>query len=317
MMKKTITRNDFSRMFKIDPDEMPRHIVRLTESYDLSYRPAELNDLEEYVLNFLKLEDDDRLERTRQQNYQAFEKGWSSNLEQLKRSAPAHYQEALKPGYFRGSRFFRYNNQLVVTDNYQLEYELFLIARHCIFHKWIADARVVCELGCGTCANLLLFSEARPDVSLIGLDWAASSREIADYLGEKLGRPVSGHVFNMLEPDKTVEIPAGSAIISIHAFEQLGRQFDAVLDFIIAKQPSIVIQYEPVLDFYNPDSLLDVLALRYCKKRGYLEGYYGRLCELEQKGTIEILEASRPYLGGVLHESSLIVWRPSQGNYHG
>ncbi len=181
------------------------------------------------------------------------------------------YLQALKPGYFRGSRFFRYNDRLVVTNNHQLEYELFLIARLCIFHAWLRNVDVVCELGCGTCANLLLLSDTMPDAAFIGLDWARASCEIAGHLSKRLSRNISGHVFNMLEPDHGVDVPEGAAILSIHAFEQLGREFDAMLDFILAKRPAIVVQYEPVLEFYNTNSLLDALALRYCRKRGYLE----------------------------------------------
>ncbi|OPY00652.1 MAG: hypothetical protein A4E61_01929 [Syntrophorhabdus sp. PtaB.Bin184] len=297
-------------MFRINVPDLPHRVVELIGHQDLTYRPAGTRDLEEYVLHFLELENTGGLERSPAENRSAFENGWTQNLEQLKRSKPEDYLQALKPGYFRGSRFFRYNDRLVVTNNHQLEYELFLIARLCIFHAWLRNVDVVCELGCGTCANLLLLSDTMPDAAFIGLDWARASCEIAGHLSKRLSRNISGHVFNMLEPDHGVDVPEGAAILSIHAFEQLGREFDAMLDFILAKRPAIVVQYEPVLEFYNTNSLLDALALRYCRKRGYLEDYYTRLCDMQEKKLIKILGAWRPYLGGVLHESSLVVWRP-------
>jgi hypothetical protein len=311
MTMQRMAKEDFSRMFRMDPSDLPERVVHLIGEYDLHYRPSQMKDLEEYVLNFLKLDENSKLSRTGEENRLAFERGWSENLDKLRQSHPGDYQLALKPGYFRGNRFFRYNNQLVVTDNHQLEYELFVIARLCIFHGWLAGARVICEFGCGTCANLLLLSEAMPEATLIGLDWAKASRHIASQLRENLSKPISGHVFNMLDPNHTLDIPEGAAMLSIHAFEQLGTRFDAVLDFIMSKRPSIVVQYEPVLEFYDRESLLDMLALRYCRKRGYLEGYYTKLRSLEEKGIIRILGAWRPYLGGVLHESSLIIWRPA------
>jgi hypothetical protein len=79
---------------------------------------------------------------------------------------------------------------------------------------------------------------------------------------------------------------------------------------MLAARPSVVVQYEPVLEFYDPDNLYDALALRYCRQRNYLEGYYPALQRLQDEGRIEILAARRPELGGTLHEASVLVWRP-------
>jgi hypothetical protein len=302
--------NDFIRMFKLNEAGLPKAALSLFDRYDLSYEPATDADLEEYILQFLRLDDNPSLVRTREENLAAFERGWTENFEELKASGPEGFDEALKPKYYRGSRFFRYNRQLVTTGNSQLEYELSMIARLCLFYSYLKDAGTVCELGCGTCANLLLLSRLYPNKRLMGLDWTTTSKKIAEELGRRLDRDISGHVFDMLDPDSSFTIPEGAAILSIHAFEQLGRDFDKTLAFILDARPSLVVQYEPVFDFYVSDRLLDHLALRYCRRRGYLDGYYGRLRELEKDGKIQILDAFRPYLGGVLHESSVLVWKP-------
>lgn len=305
-----IGEDDFARMFRIGEAHIPEPARDLIRRYDLICRAPDTVELEEYVLNFLMLEEDTRLARSKEENRLAFEHGWSENLDELKASGPDGYEMALKPKYYRGSKFFRYDNRLVVTDNPQLEYELFVIARLCLFHAYLGGSEVVYEMGCGTCANLLLLSGILPKAGLVGLDWTAASSKIAAELGRKLMRPISGHIFDMLSPDSTVEIPEGAAIISVHAFEQLGRNFEPALEFMVRAKPSIVLQYEPVLEFYDNDRLLDKLALRYCRKRAYLEGYYSRLREMEEDGKIRILAAYRPYLGGVLHESSVLVWKP-------
>jgi hypothetical protein len=302
--------NDFIRMFQLDDSGFPEAALPLFDRYDLSSEPATARDLEEYVLHFLRLDDDPLLVRSREENLAAFERGWSENLEELRASGPEAFEEALKPKYFRGSRFFRCNDQLVTTRNSQLEYELFVVARLCLFHAYLKETETVCELGCGTCANLLLLSRFYPEKCLVGMDWTTASMKIADELGSRLGRSISGHVLDMIEPDSGLILPHGAAILSIHAFEQLGMDFEKILAFILSARPSIVLQYEPILDFYKNDSLLDYLALRYCKRRGYLQGYYGRLKELEKEGKIQIIKAYRPYLGGVLHESSVLVWKP-------
>jgi hypothetical protein len=313
-MNLTIRESDFVKMFRLEKSGVPDLACHMFGKYDLSYRDASVKELDEYVLDFLKLEETSGLVRTREENRLAFERGWRENLEDLKSSSPEKYELSLKPKYYRGSKFFRYDNRLVVTNNPQLEYELFIIARLCLFHQYLKDVETICELGCGTCANLLLISNMLPKTKLIGFDWTISSCEIAHELGKKLSKPISSHVFDMLEPDLSCEIPEGAAIISIHSFEQLGYEFEAVLEFILRSKPSIVMQYEPVLDFYDDNKLLDYLALRYCKRRGYLQGYYERLLHMESEGRIEIMAGYRPYLGGVLHESSVLVWKPLYGD---
>ena len=64
------------------------------------------------------------------------------------------------------------------------------------------------------------------------------------------------------------------------------------------------------MEFYSDNNLYDLLAIQYCRKRNYLENYLTALKQLEQQQEIEIICAYRPFLGGVLHESSLVVWRP-------
>jgi hypothetical protein len=307
----TIEQADFTRMFRLENSGIPDLADDLIRKFDLSYQRANKEELEEYVLTFIKLIEKEEMVRTREENLHAFENGWTENLEELKTSSPASYESALKPKYYRGSKFFRYNDDLVITENLQLEYELSLIARFCLFQTYLEKAETICEIGCGSCLNLSLLSKVLPKAKLIGLDWTSASCEIARELGEQLSRPISGVLFDMLGPDFLFEIPTGAAIISIHAFEQLGNRFEPILEYLIRSKPSIVVQYEPVFEFYNGNNLLDYLALSYCRRRSYLEGYYSRLQQLEKNGQIKIVNAFRPYLGGVLHESSVLVWKPT------
>jgi hypothetical protein len=54
----------------------------------------------------------------------------------------------------------------------------------------------------------------------------------------------------------------------------------------------------------------DALALAYSEKRDYLRGYLAALREKAAAGEVEIIEENRPYIGGVYHEASIVVWRP-------
>ncbi len=308
MTAQKVTAEDFERMFRFEDGTLPEFISRELESVVSAHHLADAQEQAEYVLDFLKRIEQQTITRTKAENLAAFESGWTENYNKLLRDGTS--LNSLKPGYFRGNKFLRYNNQLVVSDNLQLEFDLFRIARHCIFYKYLNNRDTICELGCGSCQNILMLTEMFKDAALIAADWTNAAKKIADHLGSSLKRNISGHVLDMMEIKDASFIPSGSAIITIHAFEQLGENFAGVLDFMIKSRPRIVVQYEPVLEYYSESNLYDFLALKYCRKRNYLENYLTALRKLEQEKKIEIISSYRPFLGGVLHESSLIVWRP-------
>ncbi|MGE4563278.1 MAG: hypothetical protein AB7F32_00280, partial [Victivallaceae bacterium] len=197
-----------------------------------------------------------------------------------------------------------------VSPNLQHEYDQSREARRSHFERYLRGIDEIWELGCGSCQTLLMLAGQFPAARLRGCDWTQASKRIADTLGGMLGRNIRGEVFDMTAVAAAPAIPAGAAIVTIHAFEQLGTDFEEVLSWLRRIRPAIVMQYEPVLEFYDPADPLDEPALRYCRKRRYLDGYYRRLRELEAAGEIEIVAAFRPELGGVLHESSMLVWKP-------
>jgi len=69
---------------------------------------------------------------------------------------------------------------------------------------------------------------------------------------------------------------------------------------------------EPIEDLYDEENLLDYLALKYHRKRGYLSGYLPRLRMLEAEGKLKIMEVRRMHFGSIYQEGySFVVWRPA------
>ena len=307
-MNNIITENDFLRMFSCRVEELPKQLSFELSHINTEYRKASLVDLEEYVLYVLKLINLPDITRTKKENLEAFEKGWNENLQHI--STGNISMESLKPKYFRGNKFLRYNKQLIVTDNLDLEYDLFILARYLIFNKYLSKAEDIYEFGCGSCQNLLMLSKIFPSKKLYGLDWTCTSARIAKLLSKSQNRKITGVVFDMTHPSPDITLKPHSAIFTIHALEQLGKEYEKLLLFITAAKPDVVLHYEPITEFYDLNNLLDYLAILYSQKRNYLSGYWTALCKLQEQGKIEIIESKRPYLGGVIHEASLIVWRP-------
>jgi len=142
------------------------------------------------------------------------------------------------------------------------------------------------------------------------MDWTNASARIAELLSKSQNGNIEGIVFDMMNPSSYIALKPHSAVFTIHALEQLGKKHEKLLSFIMAAKPDIVVHYEPIVEFYDQDNLLDYLAILYSRKRNYLSGFWTALCKLQEQNRIEILESRRPYPGGVIHEASLIAWRP-------
>jgi hypothetical protein len=249
-----------------------------------------------------------RIERSEAENRAAWERGWQQNLDEAR--ARGFAPEALKPKYFRGHRVLRWQGDVVVSDNPQIEYDLFVLARRLLFGTYLAGAKTIYEVGCGSSNNLWLLSEMFPEARVVGLDWVAPAVQLASELGEATGRRIEGHRFNMLDPDPAFTPEPGAAFVTIHALEQIGDRHGALLDWLETARPSVVLHYEPILEFYDRANLLDYLALWYSERRQYLTGFWTEIARRRDAGGLEVIDARRPGLGGVYHEASVIAWRP-------
>jgi len=305
-VNKQITSEDFCSMFHCEHEKLPNVFFDTLGKTITNYHDADAEELSAYLLQVLKRIEMPGITRNTTENIDAFEKGWNENLQALHSGMKP--EDALKPAYFKATPYLRYKRSLIISENSNLEYDLFTLARIAILTKYLTGYDHITEIGCGSCQNLLLIARLFPCAKLVGLDWTNASAEIANELSRLLNRSITGHVFDMLSPGNVL-LKKGSAIITIHAMEQLGRNYEALLQFILNAEPGIVIHYEPIIEFYDDENLLDYVALLYSRKRNYLTDYYRRLLALADEGRIEILDAWRPNLGGVIHESSLIVWK--------
>ena len=306
--KKKISTAEFLKMFGFQKNDSPPLFLEKFRQMNTEYREPTREEFEEYVFMVLKLISSPGIKRSKEENLKAWETGWGENLAAV--GSDKALGESLKPRYFRPNKFLRYNKQLIVSENLNLEHDLFTLARYLLCTKYLSSYEDVYEFGSGSCQNLLMLSEMFPSKRLYGLDWASASQKIAEALSASKNLNIKGIVFDMMNPSPEVVLKPNSAVFTIHSLEQLDNQYEKLLGFIIAAKPAIIMHYEPIVEFYNRENFLDYLALLYSQKRNYLNGFWPALCRLKEEKKIEILEARRPYLGGVIHESSLIVWKP-------
>lgn len=272
------------------------------------YRSASKFEILEYVSRMLEFIDDPKLQRNKVENLTAWNNGWQENLDLIKTQGFSEF--TTKPKYFRKHKFLRFKNDLIIPSNSNLEYDLFRIIKETIFQEFLLPFNEIHELGCGSGGNLWTLAKLFPHKSLIGYDWAEPSVKIASLMGKCLKRGIIGKRIDFLDNNLSFEFSQSSAVVSIHAIEQIGKSHTNLLEAILKAKPSIVVHFEPILEFYDSYQCLDNLALKYSKRRNYLEDFFSSLKSYEKKGVLKIKHAQRPRIGGVWHESSLVVWEP-------
>jgi ribosomal protein S17E len=237
--------------------------------------------------------------------------GWGENLAEFIQTGYA--PEALVPKYYRPSHVKRWNGNYILAESSNLEYEFFEVLRHLIFQKFLENTTAVFEFGCGSPHNLLALAQQFPGLEIHGCDWSLSAVQIVNLLSEKNSINAKGELFDFFNPNFELNVPLGSAFLTIGGLEQVGENHGEFLKFIMEKKPAICIHLEPIYELYdeNDESLFDYLAKRYHKSRNYLSGYLTRIIQLESEGKASIEAIKRVPFGGQFHEGwSLLVWRP-------
>lgn len=169
------------------------------------------------------------------------------------------------------------------------------------------------NLAVGPAFNLVVIAQLYPKKKLHGLDFVPSSVNLVNKIGEVYGWKMTGHLFNMLTPDDNFEIMNNSAILTIGTVEQLASNFEVFLQFLLKRSPKLCIHVEPTIELYDENNVVDYLAIKFHRKRGYTQNFLTRLRELETQGTVEIVKVKRLFFGSIFMEGySLIAWKPKR-----
>jgi hypothetical protein len=240
-----------------------------------------------------------------------WEKGWGELADQLK-DRPITF-ETLRPQYFHAGVPCRLFDELVEPVAPEFEYWLGLCVRYLVFREFLQGWSHIVEFGCGTGINLLILSKLAPKAQLLGCDWASASQGILQQMAQETGCAIEGHRFNMLSASGDGAGPVGptTAVLTVHALEQLGSGWGPFLDYIRAHGPGLCLHVEPLVELYDPTSTLEQLGRRYHEKRNYLCGFLPAVKDLATRGKAEIVAVRRTPFGGLYHQAySVLAWRP-------
>lgn len=304
-----LTLGDFADMFGTIAADIPEDCQSLIKKHDFRYRKLDDYGRKQIILQVLKKIDSKELSVSGKEQEARWEKGWAENRQNFIEKG---YDIAeLVPKFIRPNQPIRLFHDYCLPLDSNFELNWYNVFRRWLFKKYLKDSAVVYEFGCGTGFNLVELAELYPEKKLHGLDWVAPSKDILTLLAEKFGYNITGHIFDMFNPDEQLDIAPNSAILAIGALEQLGTNFEPFLQFILSRSPAIFAHVDSILELYNEDDLLDYLAIKFDKKRNYLDGYLSRLRQLGSTGEIEILKIQRSHFGSLYHDGySYIIWRP-------
>lgn len=300
---------DFSEIFGVSSEKIPEDIKELIGKSDFSYRRLDSSGIKEVVLKILKRIDSPDLGIAGAQGKERWVRGWQENLDNFIKSG--YDINELVPKFIRPNQPIRMFGDYVMPINSEFELYFYKIFRLWLFREYLARFDTVYEFGCGTGFNLVELAKLYPQKNLHGLEWVEPSVEILRLLRERSGYNITGHLFDMFSPDKNLEVVPGSVFLAIGALEQIGKNFNQFLDFVLEKKPSLFVHVDSITELYDENNLSDYLALKHDIKRNYLQGYLTRLRELEKEGRVEIMKVQKISCGGLYHDGySQIIWKP-------
>lgn len=303
-----VTIEDFARSFDTTVEDIPEECQTLINETDFSYRLLEEEERDKVILNALRKIEFDTQTIGTPERQAVWQSGWEENLDDFIKSG--YNLKSLVPKFIRANQPIRFNQNFIMPSNPTFELDYFRVFRLWLFKKYLKDVESIYEFGCGTGFNLAELAQLYPEKKLYGLDFVPASRDLVNKVGEVYEWKMTGHLFDMSSPDKSLQLAENSAVLTFGSIEQLASKFEAFLEFLLVQSPLLTISLEPTIELYDENNLIDYLAIKFHRKRGYTEGYLPRLRELEAQGKIELLKVKRLFLGSTYMEGfSYMIWR--------
>lgn len=312
MNKMTVA--DFAESFGIPVDTMPSECVDMIGSKDFSYYFLEGQEKEQAILEAIKRIDNDTQVIGAPERTDVWRDGWAENLDTFINSD--YNVDTLVPQFIRKNTPIRWQQRFAKSPNPLIEWDFFSVFRTWLFRTWFSEFDAIYEFGCGHGHNLAMLSKMYPKKEIVGLDFVQPAVDVAELLREKAHLNVYGKLFDMLSPPQSKRgdaesLKSNSAVFTLGVIEQLASRFEPFVAYLLENKPGICAHMEPTVELYDQNNIVDYLAWKFHKKRGYSEGFLPYLQQLERDGKASILKVKRMYFGNLNMEGyTMIIWRP-------
>lgn len=302
-----LTSKSFAKLFGVEENNLPPLAKETIEKVNFKYKIVEGKEYDEAILSTIKTLNSKTLKISGPHRLDDWEKGWKENLQEFNQGRSDLNQ--LIPKFVKKDAYIRFQGNFINPDSNSFESDFVTIIRYYLFSKYYKEINTLYEFGAGTGLNLVAASEVFPKMKLVGLDWTNASVEIINSLKEKLNINISGKRMDLFSPDEKYYLDKNSVILTIGTLEQLGKNFEPFINYLLRNKPKVCIHIETLYEIYNQDNLLDYLAVKYLEQRNYLKGFLPFLKNLEAEKKIKILEIRKTF-GSFYHDGyTYIVWK--------
>lgn len=231
------------------------------------------------------------------ENSERWQKGWNENLEEFRRTGDV---KALEPKYLKAAKFLRLQGQFIEPVDPMFEVNWYKLFRGWFARRYLSTFDTIYEFGCGSGHNVAFLAREFPDKQIVGLDWTEASIAIVLALCDKLPN-VSTARFDFFEPSER-RFSRNTAILTVGALEQTGLRWRPFLDFLLRTQPAMCFHIEPIIEWYDPNSLVDYTAIKIHEARGFWRGFVNE---------VEPIRKHRTGFGSLMLEGySQLQWSP-------
>lgn len=216
------------------------------------------------------------------ENSERWEKGWGENLAEFRRTGDVG---TLAPQYLRPAKFLRLDGQFIEPADPMFEANWYRVFRGWFARRYLAGFDCICEFGCGSGHNVAFLAQEFPDKTVIGTDWSSASVEILAELSRTFPH-VSGIRFDFFEPPLRKNwLPLNTAVLTVGALEQTGLRWRPFLEFLRRSEPAMCFHIEPILEWYDPNNLIDHTAIKIHEARGFWRGFVNEIAPLWKQRT--------------------------------
>lgn len=238
----------------------------------------------------------------------AWETGWMEHETLF----DAYGEGGLTPRYFYKYPYARIQGSFVRGVEPLLELSLLRLVQDVVGDAFLSEAQCLVEYGCGTGHNLVYARKTyAAGARLIGMDWARSSQRLVNKVSTHAGLDIEGQYFDYFDHRTFVNIPRGSAVLTVCSLEQVGTRYVDFIEYLIKQRPSVVVHIEPMQELLDSDVLLDWLSIQYAERRNYLKGFLSYLNSPSVQGRLEVLLAGRSGVGSFFVDGyQVCAWTP-------
>tara|TARA_R110000851_G_scaffold144828_3_gene284103 strand:- start:3000 stop:4859 length:1860 start_codon:yes stop_codon:yes gene_type:complete len=305
----SIDQEKVCEILSVKKGNLTKHTQKIISEFCLSYRHLSKVELEKALHTILSKSQDKKKIKSGEARKLDWERGWQENLEEYSETLE---EKNLKPKYYRPEQYARMHGTYIKPLNKDFVFKFSRILQSQVYGSILKNVDNIYEFGCGSGHNLEFLQKLFGEKKLIGLDWSTSAIKLVNLLSKKISHNITGQMFDFFDPWKNnFSVMDNSAFITMGGLEQVGERHEKFINFILEKKPSIVINIEPIQEFYDKTNLSDFIAFSYHEQRNYLKGYYTKLTELQENNSIEILSTQKVNFGGLFHDGwSVLVWRP-------